>query len=73
MGAGKRTIQLSFVGYSLMLWSLLTFLSFLAYIVEARPFFRVAFGEYSVGLLDDLLTTILSLIAIFYWKAKKDK
>lgn len=56
-----------------MLWSLLTFLSLLAYITEARPFFYLTFGNYFVGLVDGILATILTLVGIFYLKARNSK
>jgi hypothetical protein len=56
-----------------LLWSLLTFLSLLAYATEARPFFHLTFGTYFVGLFDGTIATILTLIAIFYLKARNSK
>jgi len=56
-----------------MLWSLLTFLSLLAYVTEARPFFHLTFGTYFVGLFDGTITTVLTLVAILYLKARNSK
>jgi hypothetical protein len=56
-----------------MFWSVLTFFSLLAYITEARPFFYLALGSYSVGLLDGVLATILILVVLFYLMARKSK
>ena len=52
---------------------MLTFLSLLAYVTEARPFFSFTFGNYFVGLVDGVLATVLTLVAIFYLKGRNPK
>ena len=49
-----------------MIWSLVTFISLLTYIVEVRPFFVSLLGIYFAGLSDGILGTVIMLTMIFY-------
>ena len=54
-----------------MLWSLVTIISLLTYVVEIRPFFNSLLGVYYVGLLDGVFTTIIVLVIAFFMFSKK--
>ena len=55
----------------LMLWALVTFISLLTYVVEARPFLSSCVGIYCVGVFDGVLGIIIFLAIIFFFASRK--
>lgn len=54
-------------------WILLTFLSFVSYLAEVRPFINSSFGIYPAGVLDGLLIAALIVAIVFYSLSKTTK
>lgn len=56
-----------------MIWSLLTVISLLTFIVEIRPFLNSLLGIYFVGLFDGIFVTIIALTIIFYLASRNSE
>ena len=55
----------------LMFWTLVTFISLLTYVVEARPFLSSRVGIYCVGVSDGVLGIVVFLAMTFYLASRK--